>query len=322
LVHFNKNEKIHKFRQQKNANVSHIMGNCAEGAFVLDVRYMESLRVSRVVSSGTNYSESCLFNSNSNSNSTIYHQQLQDCLVSPFRPFALRARDNAALQAAVKAAKQQRQQQQQQQQQQQLKFVFLWHEHSRTTNISGTGTLVDRRRRGGGTASHVFLVQALAALNQTLEGQLDVVSATNETDVLALQAYGQQLGSASLELFYLETYNATLEQHLHHQLLQSCFLQIQSFATSQTLLDYTDRNVAELIRTAIQEHSFASPLIPFVDFVVNTLAHENNQEIWNQNDDTDTMLSLIPSFTCTNIIESDIVPCSIALPAHLHPRFD
>ena len=159
----------------------------------------------------------------------------------------------------------------------------------------------------GGTASDVFLVHALEALNQTLGGTLEVIHGTTSTvtpmteegtgtrtrqglqcesvaDVL--DQYAQQMmgppaetTTSSTELLYLETYDKELESILYQKLSEKQHIHtVQAFGKSQTLLDYSDVDAVQLLlRQAIQKHPFASPLIPFVDFVVESLSDAADQ---------------------------------------------
>lgn len=172
-----------------------------------------------------------------------------------------------------------------------LRFVFLWDRPL---------LLKTRQDSGGGTASDVFLVRALDALNQTLGGNLDVVDnsdcaaseveahsnrqsrqdcyAKSVTD--ALGAYvgsnknndnGDDDGNDTTEILYLETFDSELEQTLNQQLQQSTISLVSPFGKIHTLLDYSELDVVQLVRDAIHKHPFASPLIPFVDYVVESL---------------------------------------------------
>jgi deoxyribodipyrimidine photolyase len=169
-----------------------------------------------------------------------------------------------------------------------LRFVYLW----------------DRPVHQGGTASDVFVANTLNSLNQTLSGRLDIVdcSSTRSGKALAkvmattLTDYAQAvIGSemktvasssdVSVEIFYMESFDRVFENLLcdeltlirrGHDKTVKCFIQPRPFGGGHTLLEYdlnkdSNLNAAHLVQQAIQKHPFASPLIPFVDFVLHYL---------------------------------------------------
>ena len=78
-----------------------------------------------------------------------------------------------------------------------------------------------------------------------------------------------------VDFFYLETYDRTLEDALQAQILRGLEqnhrqnVMARPFGGSHTLIDYRHFQPTTLLKDAIKEHPFSSPLIPFVDFVLN-----------------------------------------------------
>ena len=216
-----------------------------------------------------------------------------------FRPHALRTDDNEAWRQSILLASNSSS----------IRCVFLWDRP------------LPSKCNGGGSASDVFLVHALDALNQTsLGGSLDVVAMDLKADGIdeqdkrgfycecmteALGNYAtlvsqggdfsdNRMDGTKTELLYVETFDRDLESSLKQHLLQrnQHVLRINSFGNGHdTLLDYSERDVVQLVRDAIQKHPFASPLIPFVDYVVSTLQGYDQQQLEDNEECTNDPLN-------------------------------
>ena len=179
-----------------------------------------------------------------------------------FRDHALRMRDNQALTKAVEAAKLS---------DSKILPVFLW-----TSRVD---------QRTGGTASDVFLAHALMGLNETLGGNLAFyilksMESGDDAKRLAAEINEQLVQVCDKydcdEIYYSESADADFEHFINserYSLGEDQTVTYHSFSDSYTLLNYSELKVPW--KDIILNHSWRSPLIPFVDWVVDQLADEN-----------------------------------------------
>ena len=170
------------------------------------------------------------------------------------RPFALRVGDNEAFTSALQNLHE-------------VIPVYLWD--------SSIG-------RTGGTASDVFLSHALASLNATLDGQLvigciddPVTTGRQSSDASTTETLVRELSyiskkSGATEVFYVESpHGAEDDEESLQNSMKRHGLVPRPFQSGCTLLDY--RQNPPPWEAIIARHPFRSPLIPFVDYVLDEL---------------------------------------------------
>lgn len=186
-----------------------------------------------------------------------------------FRNHALRLNDNESLLAAIKECSSPST----------IIPIYLWEKKQSDDQT-------------GGTASVLFTAHALKSLSLQLEGKLGMgsIATTNQNlqsssgnanhivDEVASRLAKEIVAicekNDSSEIFYIRSNNLLLEDKLSEFLVANGITP-RSFGGC-SLLDYTKENVPW--KDIILAHSWRSPLIPFVDFVLEKLSQDNQQE--------------------------------------------
>jgi len=173
-----------------------------------------------------------------------------------FRDHSLRVRDNDALYHAVNSMKNKTS----------VVPVYIWNASDETDD----GSPVDATT--GGTASDVFLANALNGLNQTLFGKLSVGILIGE---IQPEMYAEELARTcknigASEVYYMESYDPEFETSLRELLIQHNLIPC-SFRGGYTLIDYSREEELPPWKEIISDHPFRSPLIPFVDYLLKRL---------------------------------------------------
>ena len=175
---------------------------------------------------------------------------LSSTVVVWFRDHCLRTLDNEALTAAVADDANSA-----------VVPVFLWHGDGSNAVDPATG----------GTAKDVFVAQALDQLNATLHGRLRVGLVEDDGPSIAaeLKSICGTVGADAV--YYPLTHSKEVEDELKTE-LDKCGIQSIAFGSSFSLLDYTyDDATSVPWKDIIENHPFRSPLIPFVDWLLNKL---------------------------------------------------
>ena len=172
-----------------------------------------------------------------------------------FRDHCLRTLDNEALTAAVDADDTA------------VLPVFLWPTRG---DGSEQAAIVDPTT--GGTAKDVFVAQALDQLNTTLNGELHVgLVADDSPSAIAAELNSICAAVGADAVYYPLTHSKDMEDELKTE-LDKCGIQPNTFGCSFSLLDYTyDDATSVPWKDIIQSHPFRSPLIPFVDWLLDKL---------------------------------------------------
>ena len=174
-----------------------------------------------------------------------------------FRDHALRVRDNDALSAALDKSTSQLPSK--------IVPIYLWRSHAESLAPVDSTT--------GGTASDVFVANALDNLNRTLCGELSlgIVQGTSSINAQALFHTEEIVhicqATGASEVYYTESFDREFENALAINLRDRGISPV-SFGGCHTLLDYSKIPPWKQI---IEEHPFRSPLIPFVDYVLDEL---------------------------------------------------
>ncbi len=175
-----------------------------------------------------------------------------------FREHALRVRDNDALDAAMAASAAP---------QNKIVPVYLWKSFNSLSFIDIST---------GGTASDVFVANALDHLNQTLccGLSLGMVEPSDAHDVQAL-LYAEELAHVckvvgASEMYYMESHDCEFEEALRRNLHDNGLLPV-SFRGGYSLIDYSSKDKQLPWKEIIEKHPFRSPLIPFVDYLLERL---------------------------------------------------
>ena len=194
------------------------------------------------------------------------HQQNK---IAWFRNHALRLNDNESLLAAIEECNSETST---------IVPVFLWEKHSGDDG-------------SGGTASELFTAHSLKSLSLRLDGKLGIGYVTSKNsnsqqdrdvnqivDDVALQLVKEIVSicekNSANEIFYIRSSNVLLEERISNFLTQNGITPRTYGGCS--LLDYTKEDVPW--KDIILAHSFRSPLIPFVDFVLERLSQTQIQE--------------------------------------------
>ena len=200
-----------------------------------------------------------------------------------FRDHVLRIRDNDALDAAVKASHAAASEAIAITQSK-IVPVYLW---SGVNNNNNDLSPVDVAT--GGIASDVFVANVLDHLNRTLCGQLSlgiigsgVGSSSSESSLVTVQEAQARLCADELacicrktgatEVYYMESHDNEFEDALRRNLEESGLVPF-SFGGGHSLLDYANEEKKLPWKDIIVEHPFRSPLIPFVDYLLERLQH-------------------------------------------------
>ena len=192
-----------------------------------------------------------------------------------FRDHALRIRDNDALDAAAKDAKRSSDDLAPRIPTGGIVPVYLWTSSSSSSVDDATG----------GTASDVFVANALDHLNRTLFGRLSlglvVVPSVEESHdggaedlarVCADEITEICRRAGASEVYYTESFDEAFEDALREGLNERGLLP-RSFPAGHTLLDYSKEPELPW-KEIIEAHPFRSPLIPFVDYLLDRLEHD------------------------------------------------
>jgi len=147
--------------------------------------------------------------------------------------------------------------------------VYLWSSSSSTDETSDDSP-VDVIT--GGTASDVFLANALNSLNQTLFGRLSVglLIENVQPELCADELATICKNSGAFEIYYMESYDQEFETALREELTLRGIVP-RSFRGGHSLMDYSRDKEFPPWKEIISEHPFRSPLIPFVDYLLRRL---------------------------------------------------
>jgi len=170
-----------------------------------------------------------------------------------FRDHCLRTLDNEALGASVASGVTSA-----------VVPVFLWPSHGGSKAVVNPAT--------GGTAKDVFVAHALDQLNATLDGSLRIGFVVDDSpSAIAAELKSICRSVEADTVYYPLSHSKKMEDKLHWELAK-CGVQSKAFGTSFSLLDYTDdEDVSVPWKDIILSHSFRSPLIPFVNWLLGKL---------------------------------------------------
>lgn len=190
-------------------------------------------------------------------NRAVESLALSSTAVVWFRDHCLRTLDNEALTSAVDADTSAA-----------VVPVFLW-----PTRGDGGGeqaAIVDPAT--GGTAKDVFVAQSLYQLNVTLHGKLRVGLVADDSPSAIAAELKSICGTVGADaVYYPLAHSKDMEVELKAE-LDKCGIQPNAFASSFSLLDYIyDDAISVPWKDIIESHPFRSPLIPFVDWLLDKL---------------------------------------------------
>ena len=177
-----------------------------------------------------------------------------------FRDHALRIQDNEALHTAIAETDENGS----------IQPFYLWQSSAKDAtypNPINTQT--------GGTARDVFTATALKSLNQTFHGNLAVGLLDSSPDECQATSIAKELvhicKSSNLnEIFYQRSYNDEVENAIAKE-LEKNGIDARVFS-SYTLLDYENRQVPW--EKIVLDDPWRSPLIPYVEYVQDTIEEE------------------------------------------------
>ncbi len=178
-----------------------------------------------------------------------------------FRDHALRVRDNDALDAALTASRSTNKPHGR------IVPIYLW---------KSFDSLIPIDPVTGGTASDVFVANALGHLNRTLNGGLSMGKVgTSDSHDMQTQFYADELANicsttGASEVYYMESHDIEFEDALRENLKNIGLVPV-SFRGGHCLLDYSSKAEKLPWKKIIEAHPFRSPLIPFVDYLLEQL---------------------------------------------------
>ena len=224
---------------------------------------LSTTRLSRQLSAHTSSSVS----GSTSIPSSSPHQQNK---IAWFRNHALRINDNESLLAAIEECNSEIST---------IVPIFLWEKHSEDDG-------------SGGTASELFTAHSLKSLSLRLDGKLGIGCVTTNkksnlqqdsdvhqiVDDTASQLVKEIVSicekNSANEIFYIRSNNVMLEERISNFLIQNG-IKPRTYGGC-SLLDYTKEDVPW--KDIILAHSFRSPLIPFVDYVLERLSQTQIQQ--------------------------------------------
>ena len=147
--------------------------------------------------------------------------------------------------------------------------VFLWKGYNSNSPVD-TAT--------GGTAKDVFVSYALQSLNASLHGKLNIGQLDNgnsdsmESSIVIADELASICTRVNADtIYYPLSHSKNAEDRLKSE-LEARGLTVRAFTNSYSLLDYAhDDTVSVPWKDIILQHPFRSPLIPFVDWLLQEL---------------------------------------------------